>query len=51
MNNKNVADKVLAIRVPTPLFDKFKEKCNENFKSMSDTLRDFIRDYIKQGDK
>lgn len=49
--NKNHADKVLAIRVPTPLFDKFKEKCNENFKSMSEALRDFIREYIKEEGK
>lgn len=49
--NKNNADKILAIRVPTALFEKFKEKCNENYKSMSDTVRDFIREHIKQEDK
>lgn len=49
MNKKN-ADKILAIRIPTPMFKIFKEKCNNNFKSMSDTLRDYIRDYIKKED-
>jgi lauroyl/myristoyl acyltransferase len=48
---KNVADKVLSIRVPTELFDKFKALCDQNYKTMSDTLRDFIRDYAKQGNK
>jgi hypothetical protein len=41
---KNVADKVLFIRVPTELF---KILCDQNYKTMSDTLRD----YVKQGNK
>jgi hypothetical protein len=44
---KNVADKVLPIRVPTELFNKFKILCDQNYKTMSDTLRD----YAKQGNK
>lgn len=46
--NKTYADKVLAIRIPEPLFEKFKEKCNENYKTMSEALRDFIKEYIKE---
>ena len=42
MNNK---DKIMSIRVPEPLFSKFKKVCEANFKSMSDAIRDFIRDY------
>jgi metal-responsive CopG/Arc/MetJ family transcriptional regulator len=49
MENKyKVSDKVMSIRVPEPLFSKFKDICDANFKSMSDTIRDFIRDQIKQ---
>ena len=44
-NKKKISDKILSIRVPEPLFDKFKKACNANFKSMSDTIRDFIREH------
>ena len=47
--NKQNADKVLAIRIPAPLFDKFKDECNKNYKTMSEALRDFIREYVKHG--
>jgi predicted DNA-binding protein len=50
-NKKNIADKILAVRVPEELFEKFKQLCDENYKTMSDTLRDFIRDYTKRGNK
>ena len=39
--------KTLAVKVPVPLFDQFKELCDANFKSMSDTIRDFIRERIQ----
>lgn len=48
-NKKNIADKVLSVRVPRELFNKFKILCDENYKTMSDTLRDYIRDYSKKG--
>lgn len=48
-NKKNIADKVLSVRIPSELFDKFKNLCDENYKTMSDTLRDYIRDYAKKG--
>ena len=54
MGNKHkTSDKVMSIRVPEPLFDKFKKVCDANFKSMSDTIRDFIREYAnwKQEEK
>lgn len=38
-------DKTLAVRVPVPLFEKFKSKCEANFKNMSDVVRDFICEY------
>ncbi len=46
--NKNNADKVIVVRIPTILFDQFKESCNKEFKTMSETIRDFIREYIKE---
>ena len=39
--------KTLAVKVPLPMFDQFKELCDTNFKSMSDTIRDFIRDRVQ----
>ena len=46
MNRKS--EKRLTICVPQSLLDKFKWACNENFKSMSDTLRDFIKKHIEE---
>lgn len=43
--NHNIPDKIMSIRVPEPLFNKFKEECDLNFKSMSDAIRDFIKEY------
>ena len=40
---QKASDKVLSVRVPEPLFDKFKEFCDENYKSMSDMIRDYMR--------
>ncbi len=48
---KNVADKIMSVKVPSPLFDKFKELCDQNYKTMSDTIRDFIRNYNKSNQK
>lgn len=51
MDNKyKTNDKIMSIRIPEPLFEKFKEACDSDFKSMSDTIRDFIRDRVKWGD-
>lgn len=46
--DKENSDKILNIRVPPSLFDKFKGKCNENYKTMSEALRDLIQEYIKR---
>lgn len=51
MTKKQNADRPLTVRLPTPLFEKFRDKCNENYKTMSDALRDCVRWYVKQGDK
>lgn len=39
--------KTLAVKVAVPMFEKFKELCDANFKSMSDTIRDFIRERLQ----
>ena len=45
---KEHADKLLNIRVPFRLFNIFKDKCNKNYKTMSEALRDLIQEYIKR---
>lgn len=47
---KQLADKYLTIRIPESLMKKFQDKCVENYKTMSEALRDMIQIYIK-GDK
>jgi metal-responsive CopG/Arc/MetJ family transcriptional regulator len=51
MTKKNKAENILSVRIPQELFDKFKQLCDENYKTMSDTIRDYIRNYTKQGNK
>lgn len=46
--DKQNADKLLNIRVPQTLFEKFRDKCNENYKTMSEALRDLMQQYIKE---
>jgi Ribbon-helix-helix protein, copG family len=48
MYMKENADKYLTIRIPETLMDKFKDKCAENYKTMSEALRDLIQEYIKR---
>lgn len=46
--NKEANGHILNIRVPQSMFDKFKNKCSENYKTMSEALRDLIQEYIKR---
>ena len=50
MNNKKQIDsKIIAIRVPTPILEKFKLKCKiENFR-MSEVIRLYIRYFSENG--
>jgi metal-responsive CopG/Arc/MetJ family transcriptional regulator len=48
MNNKNQEDKRLTIRIPRPLMEKFQKTCSGRYKTMSEAIRDFIQDYIKE---
>jgi metal-responsive CopG/Arc/MetJ family transcriptional regulator len=45
---KEKSTKYLTIRIPETLMGKFQEKCAENYKTMSEALRDFIQLYIKK---
>jgi metal-responsive CopG/Arc/MetJ family transcriptional regulator len=46
--DKENADKLLNIRVPKTLFEKFRDKCNKKYKTMSEALRDLMQQYIKE---
>jgi hypothetical protein len=48
---KENSNKYLTIRIPETLMVKFKNKCDENYKTMSNALRDLIMEYIKNEKK
>jgi len=47
MNKENVTRDV-GLRVQPSLFDKFSAKCKNNYKTVSEVLRDFMTEYIKE---
>jgi len=46
--SKENKDKDMLVRVQPTLFEKFKEKCEANYKSISEVIRDFMQQYIKE---
>ena len=40
-------DCLLTIRLPSALLKEFKNKCNQEYKKMSEALRECIRQYVK----
>lgn len=42
--------KLLNLRIPAELVEKFKTKCDDNYKTMSEAMRDLIQEYIKRKD-
>jgi len=42
------ADKNVVFRSPVPLLKEFKEACNKNYKTTSESLRDLMQRYIKE---
>lgn len=44
---KENSNKYLTIRIPESLMSKFQSKCAQDYKTMSEALRDLIRQYIK----
>lgn len=49
--NNTTSDSLLTIRLPTPLLEKFKEKCSREYKKMSEALRECIREYVNKDEK
>lgn len=45
--DKETADKNITIRIPNSLAEKFRDTCNQNYKTMSEAIRDLIQQYIK----
>lgn len=47
--NKN---KDMLVRVQPSLFEKFQNACENNYRTLSDVIREFMLDYVrKHGDK
>jgi len=44
--SKENKEKDMLIRVQPSLFKQFKEKCEENYRSISDVIRTFMKDYV-----
>lgn len=45
--DKENADKNITIRIPRSLAEKFRDTCSQNYKTMSEAIRDLIQQYIK----
>ena len=45
---KNRATKMLLVRVQPSLYKKFKQKCDLNYKNVSECIRDLMQKYLKQ---
>ena len=41
-------DKKMIIRMPSALMDKFHEECTKEYKTMSDKIRDLVKEYLKE---
>jgi len=49
--NKISADKNITIRVPSPLVEIFRKTAKDNYKTMSEAIRDLMQEYIERGSK
>ena len=49
--DKENSEKDLFVRVPPSLFEKFRDVCNANYKSVSEAIRDLMQRYIKEHKK
>ena len=47
---KEELSKYLNIRVPRTLFEKFRAACDMNYKTISESLRDFMQKYVKDNE-
>jgi len=48
---KEKLTKEIVVMIQPSLYQQFKDKCSENYVSVSEVVRQFIRDYVKQEDK
>jgi len=50
MNNpqKEKLTKEIVVMIQPSLYEQFKDKCSENYVSVSEVVRQFIREYIKE---
>lgn len=48
--SKERLEKDLVVRVQPLLFKKFKQKCDNNFKNVSEVIRDLMVKYIRSKD-
>jgi hypothetical protein len=46
--SKENKEKDLIVRVQPSLFEQFKKKCEENYKTISEVVRDFMVNYTKE---
>ena len=46
--SKEIKNKDMLIRVQPSLFKQFKEKCEKNYKGISEVVRNFMIEYIKK---
>ena len=51
MTKKENSDKSITIRIPSALFEKFFDKCNENYRNMSEALRLLILNWVNEDKK
>lgn len=50
MKNK-ISDKIVTIRIPKELHEKFKDKCNEEYRTVSEAIRSLIVQELKKESK
>ena len=46
MNKENVS-RLIGIRVPPSLYNEFELRCQEHYKTVSETIRELIVQYVK----
>ena len=46
--DKENASKDMIVRVPPSLYLKFQKKCNQNYKKVSEVVRELMLEYIRR---
>jgi metal-responsive CopG/Arc/MetJ family transcriptional regulator len=45
--DKEKATRDLSVKVPPSLFDKFSKKCGDNYKTVSEVIRELMANYVR----